>query len=131
MPEKTAEPVSEQLQQLKRRLDEWRAVRASGARLPEEFWAAAVELAGQQGLCRAAKVLRLDYTALKRRVAAASSPPATAPPTFVELLNPPGPIAADCLIEPEGAGGGRMRIQMKITPPEVASLLRAWRASEA
>jgi hypothetical protein len=131
MAEKTAGPGSDHLQQLKRRLDEWRAVRAPRARLPEELWAAAVELAGQQGLYRTAKALRLDYAVLKKRMAAGSPPPATAPPAFVELLNPAGPMAADCLIELEGAGGGHMRIQMKITPPEVASLIRAWRAREA
>jgi len=129
MPDKTAGPASEQLQQLKRRLDEWRVTRAPRAHIPEELWAAAVEVAGQQGLYQAAKTLRLDYTALKKRLAAGSPAPAMAPPTFVELLHSPG--GADCLIELEGAGGGRMRIQMKITPPEVASLIRAWRASEA
>ena len=106
-------------------------MRAPRSRLPEELWAAAVELAGQQGLYRAARALRLDYAALKKRMAAASPPPATPPPTFVELRNPAGEMAADCRIELEDAGGGHMRIQMKITPPEVASLIRAWRAREA
>jgi hypothetical protein len=96
-----------------------------------QLWAAAVDIAGQHGLYRAAKVLRLDYAALKKRLATASAPPATSPMTFVELVNPAGANAADCVIELEGAGGGRMRIQMKITPPEVASLIQAWRASEA
>jgi hypothetical protein len=131
MPEKASGPASEQLQQLKRRFDEWRGSRAPRSRLPEELWAAAVDIAGQHGLYRAAKVLRLDYAALKKRLATASAPPATSPMTFVELVNPAGANAADCVIELEGAGGGRMRIQMKITPPEVASLIQAWRASEA
>jgi hypothetical protein len=132
MPVKVAGSASEQLQELKRRLDEWRAVRAPRSRLPEELWAAAVEIGGQQGLYRTAKVLRLDYAALKKRMGNASSPAsAPVPSAFVELLNAAGPTAADCLIELEGAGGGRMRIQMKISPPEVASLIQAWRASEA
>jgi len=43
----------------------------------------------------------------------------------VELLA--GSIgAADCVIELEGVGG-RMRIQMKLTAPEVMSLVRDWR----
>src|SRR5215472_13533641 len=48
MPDKTAVPASEQLQQLKRRLDEWRVTRAPRAHIPEELWAAAVEVAGGQ-----------------------------------------------------------------------------------
>jgi hypothetical protein len=130
--DKVAASASEQLQQLKKRFDEWRAVRAPRSRLPEELWAAAAEIASQQGMYRVAKALRLDYSALKKRVSAASSAPASpaAPPTFVELLNAACPTSAECLIELEGAGGGRMRIQIKISPPEVASLIRAWRASE-
>src|SRR5262249_62403027 len=117
MPDKAAGPASEQLQQLKRRLDEWRGSQAPRARLPEELWAAAVELAGQQGLYRVAKVLRLDYAALKKRTAITSSTPVTAPPPFIELLNPAGAMAADCLIELEGASGGGQMTQKKINPP--------------
>ena len=127
MPEKTAGAGSDQLHQLKRRLDEWRATRAPRARIPEELWAAAVDIAGQQGLCRSAKALRLDYTALKKRMETGSLPAAAPSPTFMELLNPAGPPAADCLIELQSAAGGCMRIQLKITAPEVASLIRAWR----
>ena len=43
---------------------------------------------------------------------------------FVELLAES--IAADCLIEVEGAGGARLRIQMRMTAPEVLSLVRDW-----
>jgi hypothetical protein len=44
MPDKASGSASEQLQQLEKRLDEWRAVRAPRLRLPEELWAAAVGL---------------------------------------------------------------------------------------
>jgi hypothetical protein len=36
-------------------------------------------------------------------------------------------VGADCLIEVEGAGGARMRIRMKMSTPEVLSLVRDWR----
>jgi len=39
-----------------------------GSRLPDELWAAAVEMVGICGLNRTVKTLKLDYYALKRRV---------------------------------------------------------------
>jgi hypothetical protein len=116
--------------------------------LPEELWTEAVALAPQEGIYRTARALRLDYANLKRRIEAtdakktnAPSRPqqdqprvksrmkpsvkrGTAPTEFVELLA--GTIAADCVIEVEGRGG-KMRIQMKLTAPEVVSLVRDWR----
>ena len=49
----------------------------------------------------------------------------TPPAEFVELLS--DSIGADCLIEVEGAGGARLRIQMRMSAPEVLSLVRDWR----
>jgi hypothetical protein len=40
-------------------------------------------------------------------------------------------VADDCLIEVEGAGGARMRIRMKMSTPEVLSLVRDWREAAA
>ena len=150
MPEKHG-PIPKQLQQVGGRLKQWRKAHPPRTRLPEELWAAAVEVAGEEGIYLTARVLRLDYANLKRRVETAPSrviAPTRATPTagatvrsmptrrkttareaaptdFVELLT--GSIAAtDCVIELEGRGG-RMRIQMKMTTPQVMSLVRDWR----
>ena len=150
MPEKDAR-ITDQLQQVGRRLKQWRKVHPPRTRLPEEVWAAAVEVAGEEGIYATARALRLDYANLKRRVEEARSrviAPARGTPItratgrtrartrkatvreagstdFVELLT--GSIGAtDCVIELEG-GGGRMRIQMKLTTPQVMSLVRDWR----
>lgn len=126
--------VGNPLQKLALRFQEWREGHAPRARLPAALWAAAVELARQQGLYRTARALRLDYASLKQKVQAtprAAATPATVPAAFVELLAPAGSLATDCLIEMEGARGGRMRMQMKMTPAEAASLMRAWRDGEA
>lgn len=150
MPRKEA-PISEELYQVGRRLTQWRKAHRARTRLPEELWAAAVGVAEEEGIYLTARVLRLDYANLKRRVEAAPTrvtgptratpnrrgtartKPTTrkttargeAPTDFVELLA--GSIAAaQCVIELEG-GGGRMRIQMKLTGPEVMSLVRDWR----
>ena len=141
-------PISNELEQLGRRLEQWRNSHALRRRLPEELWTAAVGVAGQEGIYPTARALRLDYANLKRRIEAtdakkaiapsisqqdqrrvkrrrkaASAKRGTAPTEFVELLA--GSIAADCVIEVEGRGG-KMRIQMKLTPPEVVSLVRDW-----
>jgi hypothetical protein len=138
------------MEELGRQLEAWRNSHALRRRLPEELWTAAVGVAGQEGIYRTARALRLDYANLKRRIEATDAKKAifpskaqqddarvkprrkvgasvkrgSAPPEFVELLA--GSIGADCVIEVEGQGG-RMRIQMKLTAPEVVSLVREWR----
>ncbi len=133
MPQKNS-AISDSLQQLALRFQEWRQGHAPRSRLPEELWAAAVRLAGQQGLFRTARTLRLDYASLKKRVQARPRPAAgtaTAAAAFMELLAPPGSLGADGLIELESARGSRMRIRMKLTAAEAATLMRAWREAEA
>lgn len=55
----------------RQRFEAWRADRVRGARIPEELWALAVDMAAQYGLGRAVSALRLDYYSLQRRVRAA------------------------------------------------------------
>lgn len=148
MPKRDA-GISIELQELGRRLKRFRKADAPRRRLPEELWAAAVGLAEQEGLYRTARTLHLDYANLKRRVEAAPSNTATkrpnrahtptnrvtapfnrvtAPTAFVEMLA--DSIAGDCLIEVESANG-RMRVQMRLTAPEVMSLVRDWQGAGA
>jgi hypothetical protein len=152
--QKREDQISNELRQLGGRMEEWRSSHIPRRRLPEEFWEAAVGVARQEGVYRTARALRLDYANLKRRIEAAAGKEASAPPasqqvrqdvkrrrkvpapvkrgtepaTFVELVA--GSIGADCLIEVEGRGG-RMRIQMKLTAPEVMNLVRDWRERPA
>ena len=56
------------LKDLRRRFERWRRTRKVRTRIPEPLWAAAVRLAGRYGIHRTAKVLRVDYYALKKRV---------------------------------------------------------------
>jgi hypothetical protein len=116
-----------------------------------------MSVADEEGLYRTARTLHLDYASLKRRLerpsqrrqeavkasrsttetlkrsgtAARRQLPAqartrTSPPTgFVELMS--DAFATNCLIEVEGAGGARLRIQMRMSGPEVLRLVRDWR----
>jgi hypothetical protein len=66
------EEISSELQDLAQRLKEFREAHPPRTRLPEELWAAAVTLAGEEGLYRTARTLHLDYSNLRRRVEASS-----------------------------------------------------------
>lgn len=119
--------VPEQLQQVSRQLEEWRNAHTRRSRLPEELWAAAVELARQHGLFRTAHTLRLDYTNLKKRLQAAPGMRAMAPAAFMELVAP-SPVAGDCTVEVESARG-KLRVAIKgMATPDVMSLIRSWMA---
>jgi hypothetical protein len=115
--------------QLQRQLDQFRSTQPRRTKLPEPLWQAAVELARQHGIYPVAHPLRLDYMQLKKRLGGVPSRRRKpSKPAFVELITPQPAALAECAIEFESAGGGKMRIQWKAaTPPDWASLLRAWR----
>src|SRR5208283_5530575 len=103
-----------------RRFARWRRAHP-GVRLPipGRLWKAAAEAAREHGICRTAQVLRLEYGKLRRMVewgnAEAMAPTtrahrsqsATSSPLFMELVAPPAIGLSECLIELEGAHGGR------------------------
>jgi len=62
------QPGQDPFKEVGERLNEWRARRKRGSRIPKEFWEAAVQLAKVHGISPTAKVLRLDYKDLQRRV---------------------------------------------------------------
>ena len=53
---------------LKQDFAEWRKTRRPRSRIPEDLWARAAEMAAEIGIHKTARALRLDYTALKKRV---------------------------------------------------------------
>lgn len=120
--------IPDDLLEVSKQLEQWRDAHPRRARLPESFWTAAVEMTQRHGLHRTAKVLRLDYTRLKKRLAGAVAPAGAAPPAFLELLAPATSGSAECVVEWESVRG-RMRVAMKGVTPDWASLLRAWRQS--
>src|ERR1017187_6401778 len=112
------------LDQLGRRLEEWRRSNAAPTPIPSEIWVKAAELATRVGLAKVSKALRLDYSNLKKRVDRVSSN-RQVPPTFVELLSPMAGGLGECALEVESAHGARMRVQINCpTPAGLACLLR-------
>ena len=132
MNHKSTSPIPEPILQLQRQLDQFRSTRPRRTKLPEPLWQAAVELARQHGIYPVAHPLRLDYMQLKKRLGGIPSlRRKKTKPAFVELITPRPATLEGCVIEFESSGGSKMRIQWKAsTPPDWASLLRAWRETE-
>src|SRR5258708_25623287 len=104
----TETPLPEDLQELRRRLEQWRKSQRRRSRLPDWLWPAAVELARHRGGFATARSLRLDYASLKRRLRVNASPLA-APPAFLELIPPLPTSGHHCVGEVTPAHDGSMR----------------------
>jgi hypothetical protein len=126
--QKNTPAIPEAILQLQRQLDQFRSTQPGRTKLPESLWQAAVELARQHGVYSVAHPLRLDYTALKKRLGGVPVLRRKATkPEFVELIVP----KEECVIEFEAPSGNKMRIQWKASSPrDWVSLLRAWREAE-
>jgi hypothetical protein len=120
------------LEQLRRRFEEFRNTQTVRSRLPESLWAAAAELAKRHGVNPTARALRLDYTGLRKRVESQGRSKrrrATTdkPPTFMEFVAPGAKAVTNCTVEVESAQGGKLRLELKaVATTELADLIRAF-----
>src|SRR5437867_13300366 len=85
--------IPEDMQELRRRLEEWRATHRPRSPLPDELWSIAVGLAQRHNLHRVARTFWLAYGAFKRRMSG-SGPKPTA--TFVDLIATSAGTFAEC-----------------------------------
>ena len=89
-----------------RRLERWRRQRTGRSRIPESLWAAAGELAREQGVNRVSRVLGLEFNHLKRVAGRQTTRRRRAmTPAFVELIAPQTAVTPECVIELEGPRG--------------------------
>jgi len=109
----------DELSQLKRRFDQWRAGRKVGQRIPQDLWTGAAVAATVHGAYRVSAELHLDYNVLKRRAALAGgkAPGTELTPRFVEVFAAPGATGsatslAQCVVEMDNKRGARMRVQL-------------------
>jgi hypothetical protein len=111
------------LEALRARVDQWReGCGGKRSRIPEELWDAAVVVARRDGVFVTAKTTRLHYGALKKRVEqpAKSAPVERTVPAFIEVamaadVAPPvtsGAAESKTVVEFEGRGGGRLRVEV-------------------
>jgi hypothetical protein len=129
------------VEQVRRRWAEWRSTHAVRSRLPEELWAAAVELVQRDGIDATARALDVDKPSLRKwagRLNPAGPQPArrksqakqrtNALPAFVELLA--SGTGTSCLVEVESTRGAKLRLELKgIQASELAELIRAFAAA--
>jgi len=100
----------------RKRFEQWRSTHPPRSHLPKPLWSLAAELAREYGLSKTARILRLDYYGLKKRVASLVSdngPPPAVRPAFLELLPGGAQVAVECSIECEDAQGAKIRIHLK------------------
>jgi len=132
--------IPNNMRKVYRRFQRWRSLHTGRLPIPEPLWAAAAEVAREQGVFPTAKALRLEYGKLKQRVEAAgpaakrqvAKAPAAgprlarpAPPAFVELIAPRANSFPAGVVELEGPRG-RMRIELKgVATTELVALSRA------
>src|SRR5450755_2306404 len=115
----------DEVEQVRRRFAEWRSTHAVRSRLPEELWAAAVELVQRDGMDATARALDVDKPSLRkwaerlrpqRQSRPRRSPPKrrlNAMPAFVELLASGSSGATSCLVEVESPQGAKLRLELK------------------
>ena len=87
----------------------WRRKRKRGTRIPEPLWTLSVKLARDEGICRTASVLGLDYYSLKRRMEEADCRQRATGSAFIELPAPPV-LGRQCSIELDA--GATLRVQL-------------------
>jgi hypothetical protein len=127
------------VEQVRRRWAEWRSTHAVRSRLPEELWAAAVELVQRDGMDATARALDVDKPSLRkwadrlqpqRQPSARKSPPkqkANALPAFVEFFTSGSGTGKSCLVEVESPRGAKLRLEWKgMQASELAELIRAF-----
>jgi hypothetical protein len=131
------------VEQVRRRWAEWRSTHAVRARLPEELWAAAVELVQRDGIDATARALDVDKPSLRKwagRLNPARPQPARRKsqpkqkandlPAFVELLASGSGTARSCMVEVESPRGAKLRLELKgMQASELAELIRAFAAA--
>ncbi len=125
------------VEELRKRFEDFRGQHEKRTRLPEELWRAAAEIAERRGMNLVCRCLRLDANSLKkwmgkgvkepRRRQAIKKHQRTAPPAaFVELLTA-ATAAASCVIEVESQHGRKLRLELKgVATSEIAELIHTF-----
>ena len=123
-------PIISDLEPVRRQLERWRRTRKHRDRIPEALWSAITQVARTHGVSRVARVLRVQYYALRDRAKAAPVPrpkPASDPFVEIPLTTPTSPVG--CVVELEDRSGSKMTL--RLAPPngmDAVALVEAfWR----
>ena len=114
------------------RFEQWRKARSRGDRIPDRLWDLAVKAARKHGPYKSASTLRLEYTALKRRmpdgdVKAARKSKAPRVPSFVELTRTAAVSTPECVAWVEDTSGAKLRIDLRgLDAAQIGRLARSF-----
>jgi hypothetical protein len=97
------------IERVRNQFDEWRAHKSGRERIPERLWRAAGEAAQRHGVHAVSRAVRLEHSALRRRVEETARGASDAA-AFIELDNEPVAGNVGCVVELEKGNGTRMRI---------------------
>jgi hypothetical protein len=134
----TQDSSFDDVEELRRRFEEFRSQHQRRTRLPEELWRAAAEIAGRRGMNVVCRCLGLDSNSLKKWMGKGVNGPRpthvrknrsvmTPTATFMELLTPATGVAASCIVEVESQSGGKLRLELKgIATSEIAQLINGF-----
>jgi transposase-like protein len=120
-----------ELEQLRRRFEEFRSANPPRTRFPQPLWLAAAELAKSHGLNATARFLNLALPSLRNWMDRAGSHQGAAEradvaPTLVELIAPVTGVT-NCTIEVEASEGLKLRLELRaVATRELANLVRAF-----
>jgi len=114
---------------LRVRIALWRETRRyRGGAMPAGLWAEAIVMARRHGVGPTARVLRIDYASLKRRLTADGASATDAGPTFVDLGAAAALGLGPCVIAIDGRRGRRLRLEVSgLRVPDLVAVMHvAW-----
>lgn len=109
------ESISQSLEELQQKFNNWRNSRQKRGLIPEELWDGAVRAVEENPPGRVSRVLRLNYLQLKKRMAAGAGAQANrkVAGTFVELnVGQLSIMGVECVLEVEQANGAKMNMRV-------------------
>ena len=119
---------TKEIQEVGRKLAEWRANYGRPTPIPAELWSRAIALAAHLGASTVARELHLSPTLLRRKMKESREifPVENAGAAFVELLASVGNTITECEIEVEGSRSGtKVSLRLRnVAPVELGVLLR-------
>jgi hypothetical protein len=113
----SAPTVKPTLEFIRNQFEAWRKTRRRRCRIPEALWKAAVEQCREHSICAVSAALRLNYDALRSRVAKSRDTGLVVgqgPEIGFVKLDLGVPITpSECLVEMDAPNGAKMRMSFK------------------
>ena len=124
---------SKELNTLKRELEAWRSSKSRGRFIPEDLWQRAAALTHTLGVTRVHQELRLDFTALKKRMDGSKKTavlPSKPKASFVRLPLSSGSRVEGCVLKIESTSGARMQAEISgLETTALSQIIREFAAS--